>query len=319
MNQKIWEEHFLKVYRYYKINGSYPTIDDEENDGRWLVTQRYLLRKGKLNQIRKNMLDTAMPDWFNGNKKTNWVTFLNFEEHLNVVKNYYLKNGVLPGATDNENGGKWLVTQRYLFNSGKLSMKRKKMLDDNLPGWLIAKKGKMRDDSWIENLEKVKKYYLENGILPSSNDSQNGGAWWCRQLMLYYKNSNLPEHRKKWLQAAMIYFKETPFTDEGFDSLEEIKKLYAKLFLRNDFIWILNLEKVKVYRDTFGHFPKFKDRENGGLWLVTQRYRLSQGLLDEGRKNILDKFLPGWDIYKKKVKKIENYEQINNKGLVRKK
>ena len=156
MNQKIWEEHFLKVYRYYKINGSYPTIDDEENDGRWLVTQRYLLRKGKLNQIRKNILDTAMPDWFNGNKKTNWVTFLNFEEHLNVVKNYYLKNGVLPGATDNENGGKWLVTQRYLFNSGKLSMKRKKMLDDNLPGWLIAKKGKMRDDSWIENLEKLK-------------------------------------------------------------------------------------------------------------------------------------------------------------------
>jgi superfamily II DNA or RNA helicase len=116
--------------------------------------------------------------------------------------------------------------------------------------------------TWMENLEKVKKYIDENSKRPSSEDKNKDvkylGLWILRQIAHYNKKLQIMTNKD-------IYDKWNDF----ISSLE-----YSKYFVSNEEEWNKNLDKVKQYIDENGTKPSRnsinKENKTLGIWISTQ-------------------------------------------------
>lgn len=152
-----WFESLAKVKKYHDINNSYPIHTDIENGGMWLINQRQFLKRGKLREDRKEILDKLLPNWVEGSKH-NSADNVGWMKNLLEVKEYYLAYGFYPKKADKEHGGNWLYRQHRYFVEGRLREDRKQLLDDNLPGWNFYKKRVSK----IESSDKFKIVSLTN-------------------------------------------------------------------------------------------------------------------------------------------------------------
>ena len=272
-----WNKCFEKVKAYYLQYKKYPISSDKENGGIWLCNQRRFYRNGTLLVLRKELLDEVFPDWlnpvyFDKQNLDNWT--LNF----NIVKKYFLEHNVLPGSTDNKNGGDWLMRQRVNYKKGNLKEERLNLMNATFGSWHYGQKGKIYNNEWFENFEIIKAYYLKNGTFPVASDKENGGMWLVNQRS-FYKKGKLRSDRLEYLNSNLPGW---------FDGT---KNKYT-----GDSVWFRNVNIVLNYITQNGDLPFWNDYENGGAWLFKQRHLLHVGALKDYRKEELDRALPGWDL-----------------------
>jgi len=116
--------------------------------------------------------------------------------------------------------------------------------------------------TWMENLEKVKKYIDENSKRPyckgKIKEIKSLGNWIHDQMKNYKK--------LKIMKKQDIYDTWTNFINDP---------LYSKYFLSNEEEWSINLENVKQYIDENGTKPSRnsinKEIKSLGSWILTQK------------------------------------------------
>lgn len=117
-----WNKCFDLLIKYQKTNGNTLVpetfIEDNENLGNWVKTQRRLFKKGTLlddrfNKLAKigfvfDLINYQWDDFFN-----ELFIYMNENHSINIPINYKI--------TDGRNLHAWLISQRILYKKGKLS------------------------------------------------------------------------------------------------------------------------------------------------------------------------------------------------------
>lgn len=102
----------------------------------WIKSQRRAAAKGLLAPDRKRTLDAKVPGW----DRTAVENENQWTGRAEDLANYVDLSGKLPASNSGtaEAAGlyRWMSYQRALARSGKITSKRRKWLDKNVPGWL---------------------------------------------------------------------------------------------------------------------------------------------------------------------------------------
>jgi hypothetical protein len=104
---------------------------DPARAGAWVRAQRRAARSGKLSVARKQALDNELPGWAAGTEQK-WL------DSATDVVDFEDLHGLLPTAAGDDEERhlhRWLNYQRQRAAADKLSAKRRKWLDKQLPSW----------------------------------------------------------------------------------------------------------------------------------------------------------------------------------------
>merc|ERR1712238_388498 len=134
-----WENYYNLLVKYKDREGNCDVprkhIEDEENLGAWLDTQRTANKKGKLNADQIKRLEEIGVVW--DVLKQQWVNY------YNLLVKYKDRAGDcnVPQShqEDGENLGKWLYVQRQAKRKGKLNADKIKRLDEIGVVWSFKK------------------------------------------------------------------------------------------------------------------------------------------------------------------------------------
>ena len=131
-----WQEGFAALQRYVARVGHARVPQAHREDGyplgNWVVTQRQLLRRGKLDHERRSRLE-ATTGWVWDTREEAWeegsehlLRFVDREGHSRVPQSYKDSDGYALG--------RWVHKQRQAYQEGKLDPERRARLEA-LPGW----------------------------------------------------------------------------------------------------------------------------------------------------------------------------------------
>lgn len=214
-----WLIMYKEALKYYNENGNLVIPNDyivtingiDYLLKKWIISQRYCLNSGKLNEDKKELFVKLM----NLSDITS-VYELKFMKYYSLCKEYYIKYGNLSVPFNYEvtiNGeviklGQWINSQRmsYKGKKAKLSDEKIKMLEGVGMIWEFSS---IKEKEWIRKYELLKAYYDTNGDLfvPHNYtvDGVNLDSWLIRQRYLY-NNGKLSNERFSKLQEIGVYF-----------------------------------------------------------------------------------------------------------------
>lgn len=214
-----WLIMYKEALKYYNENGNLVIPNDyivtingiDYLLKKWIISQRYCLNSGKLNEDKKELFVKLM----NLSDITS-VYELKFMKYYSLCKEYYIKYGNLSVPFNYEvtiNGeviklGQWINLQRmsYKGKRAKLSDEKIKMLEEVGMIWEFSS---IKEKEWIRKYELLKAYYDTNGDLfvPHNYtvDGVNLDSWLIRQRYLY-NNGKLSNERFSKLQEIGVYF-----------------------------------------------------------------------------------------------------------------
>jgi len=164
----------VEVTAFVAEHGRLPKWD--ENNGRWIHTQRTAYRNGKLSPERIQTLG-EIPCWTWGEDT--------FKTAVAEVTAFVAEHGRLP--TIGENNGPWINTQRIAYRKGKLSPERTQTLGE-IPCWTW---GGAREDAFKTAVAEVTAFVSEHGRLPKT--AENNGKWINTKRRAYRKGKLSPE------------------------------------------------------------------------------------------------------------------------------
>ncbi|WP_354215037.1 Helicase associated domain protein [Arthrobacter sp. UYCo732] len=130
----------------------------------WLKSQRRAAAAGNLSVDRKAALDTRAPGWDRPSVDTEYLWLSRAED----LANYVDFAGRLPASTggtaDVSGLYRWMNYQRSLARAGKITTKRRKWLDKNVPGWLPAQDS--RELHWKAQAKALATFLESSGRWP---------------------------------------------------------------------------------------------------------------------------------------------------------
>jgi superfamily II DNA or RNA helicase len=321
LNDEKWYINFERVKKYIDENNDRPSIHDKNKEikilAKWIGTQKYNFIKKieTMKDIKKYKLWT---EFINDNKYK--IFFISNEEEwlnsLKQVKQYMSRNNKRPSQHDKNKEikilGSWMSHQQTNYKTKSQIMSNQEIYDqwtnfvndDKYKVYFISD-----EETWNNNLDKVKKYIDEN-----NEDLKILGSWIsCQQMNYKMKLLNMSSQK--------IYDQWTNFINDD---------KYKKYFMSNDEKWITNLELVKKYINENNKRPSGYDMNEEikklGLWIYTQTQNyitkinimLDQKIYDQWTNFIND------DKYKKyfisndeewyiKFKQVKHYIDENHK------
>ncbi|MBQ9182123.1 MAG: helicase associated domain-containing protein [Bacilli bacterium] len=224
-----------------------------------------------------------------------------WEEKYNLAKQYYEEHGniLIPNRykINNINLGRWLSTQRNLYEKGKLSQYRIDKLNDIGMIWKSFK-DVLNNEKWEERYALAKNYYEEHGDLLIPNkyviNGINLGIWLTTQRRLCEKNSLSEEKIDKLKKIGLIG---TSFKNKMLDKKWEERYVLAK----------------KYYEEHGDLLIPNNYTINGinlGAWIISQRRIKLLGKLSQNRINNLILVDMVWDLEKEK-----DINKINSKDI----
>ena len=259
-----WDRRYEQYKRYIEDNNGNPCISckmdyEGEHLGIWVSVQRKMYKSGKILQEHYEKLQSV------------GFSFDPIEEEWNrryeQYKRYIMDNGgnpYIPGKLDyeGEHLGEWVLRQRAMYKSGKLSVERYKKLQS--VGFILDSK----ENEWNRCYELYKRYIMDNDGNPYipreiNYEGEHLGRWGYTQRAMY-KSGKLPvEHYEKLKSVGFI-----------FDPVEEE--------------WNRHYEQYKRYIKTNNgdpYIPKHMDYEGEhlGEWVLRQRALYKTGELSEER------------------------------------
>ncbi len=285
-NEDVWIKNLEYVKRYINENSKRPSSEDKNENtkklGRWLGTQiqNYNEDITECKNIMKNEEIKLMWEQFINDVKYKNYFLLNEDawiEKLENVKRYINENSKRPSKEDkNENTkklGKWLSHQITNYNEDtnkcKEIMKNEEIKlmweqfinDIKYKNYFIS-----NEDSWIENLENVKRYINENCKRPSDRDKNENakklGLWLSTQTKNYNEDITKCKYIMKNEEIKLMW--------EQF--INDVK--YKNYFISNEDMWIENLKNMKRYLNENCKRPSSHDKNENtkklGIWLLNQ-------------------------------------------------
>lgn len=280
-----WNRMYDLAKEYYQKNGNLliPHFYEVNSDGKtyklgiWLHNQRNFYKKGKLPPSRTLLLEDIGIKWSDVKESVldrKWLIM--YKEALK----YYNENGNLVIPNDyivTINGidyllKKWIISQRYCLNSGKLSEDKKELFVKLMN---LSDITCVYDLKFMKHYSLCKEYYEENGnlLIPAdyvvykNGEKINLGFWINSQRMSYKgKRAGLSDEKIKMLEEVGMIWE--------FSSIKEKE-------------WIRKYELLKAYYDTNGDLfvphNYTVDGVNLDSWLIRQRYLYNNGKLSNER------------------------------------
>lgn len=289
-NDKKWLEKYNLAKKYYEENGNLLIKKNYKvgdiNLGVWLIGQRRYNKIGKLPLYRKELLDEIGMVWNCYDEEVLDIPWLKMYKE---AANYYKEKGNLKVPMtysyikDNKeiNLGNWIISQRANYHSGKLSAKRKELLDEIGMVWKLRTRF-----SWEYMYNLAKDYYTENGDLLIANtyevniegNSVALGNWITNQRRSY-NIGELSNERIKLLNEIGMQW-------------EDVK------FFQSEKNWIITFKSMVKYYGDKGNsvIPNtYLVEVNGKLISLNQWYKRQLSLyrnneLTGKRKELMDIF-----------------------------
>ena len=273
---EIWMNNFNEIKIFIDKNNRRPSSEsddiNESKIGKWICTQTKNYKKNEYSMrnitIRKE-----------------WEKFINHKDYQiyftsNIDKwkmqfeelKTYLDNNKKSIYSDNEKNiyvcklEKWLDHQKENYKKKNKSMKNLEIYNtwtEFINSDKYMKYFMSNYETWIYNLDKLKKYIDENKKRPSAREKNDDisklGSWTMYNMSNYKRKKNV-------MCDPRIYLKWKDFINCD---------KYKKYFVSNEDVWIEQLNILKKYIDENNKTPSRNDKNivvrNLGKWTSVQR------------------------------------------------
>jgi hypothetical protein len=219
-NEEIWASKLQLVKDYIIKNNKNPSSKDKNKEiktlGYWLTTQqqnyknnKYIMKNENINKIWEEFTENYK-QYFISNEEI-WTS------NLQLLEEFIIKNNKRPLETDTNieirTLGKWLSHQITNYKNNKQIIKNEKIKKI----WeKFTKKYSLYflsyEEEWINKLQQIKKYIIENNKKPSCIDKNITikvlGVWLSDQKQNYKNNKHLMKNtqiKEKWKEFIEKY------------------------------------------------------------------------------------------------------------------
>ena len=265
-----WEKNYALACEYYVKNGNleipaaYVTKDGVRL-GAWIHNLRCIRREkavGSLSSEQIERLDRIGMQWESPAERQWRRVYRELKEYvgeygtLHIRDEYRSKNGV--------DLNRWIMRQRAVYRSGKLSPERIQLLEEIGVTWT-------RPDIWNERFELAMDYYRRHHSLDIPGDVTVGGLkfkWWLSMQKKEYDSDLMPPERRE-------LFAKLPLDELERDEWMEKFAKAAEYYKENG---NLNVPAKYVTEDGFRLYE----------WVIHQKKMRKAGKLDKEREKLLN-------------------------------
>ncbi|KAB1646180.1 hypothetical protein F8O06_05290 [Pseudoclavibacter sp. CFCC 14310] len=246
-----------QIKQFQRQTGRFPREDDP--NGRWIREKRTV----GVTVSQGRVLDQELPGW---RRKPKRARSHSFEEHLEGMRRFIAKHGVLP----NEFQPHGMFLSNCRAGSIVLTPERLALLDTVHPDWRHGRRAKTAGQIEFDHtVSQVRDFLLREGRYPAP--SEPNGAW----LICI--------RRSQWIAEKL--------TDDELATLNrELPGWSMKRPVRNRKPFEEHVDGVVRFRAKHGRFPYRSEPE--GVWFASVRRYI---VITPERKRMLDTRLPGWD------------------------
>jgi hypothetical protein len=206
--QELWEVRRFEWIRHFVRLGKYPNKKskniDEKRAGQWQSDTRTNYKKGKLSEIRIELLNnTEGWKWVDSENRAEIIS-RTFEESFDDWKEHFVRLGKYPSKmSEDENekrAGQWQYNTRTNYKNKKLSEEQIELLD-NTEGWKWVKsenRAEIISRTFEESFDDWKEHFVRLGRNPkqmSEDENEKRAGQWQSTMRKYYKKGNLSEIR----------------------------------------------------------------------------------------------------------------------------
>ena len=271
-----WEAGFIHLLKWVESTGSSARLPREYLDatdgyglGTWVVVQRQLFKRGKLDAARRKRLE-SLPDWSWDPKTDAW------DEKFDVLVQYVAQHGDARVPPDCDFQGVrldlWCRSQRAACARGSLSESRRRRLEE-LPGWVWDS----FDAQWESAFEALLAFVEREGtsLVPQSHreDGFSLGGWVTPQRSKRARGELSAERQRRLEELpAWSWDPKSDYWEAAFARLCAYQREHPTLAVSGGLIY----EGFKL-----------------GDWVERQRSAYSKGKLDADRVRRLEA-IDGW-------------------------
>ena len=254
-----WQQNYQNLKQYTDANGFTSVACDHPALGSWIANQRTLRKKEELSSERIQLLDEIGFVW--DQRDHEW------KEKYALVKQYFNENGHAKIPAKHPTLGKWISTQRYEKNKGKLPIERIQLLDAIGIIWDPS------DHEWREKYQELRQFIDKNPNDKVSAKHPSLGAWISKQRTAK-RNGKLSDEYTQLLDNILFVW----------NPLEEERQKWQEQY-----------EQLKQYFYENNHLRVPRGHPILGYWVSTQRRRRKKGTLSEEQIELLDAIGFTWD------------------------
>ena len=198
-----WEKSYKSLLRFVRLYGELPStfaVSSGINVGNWCIQQRQKERLGKLNPVRKRLLEEVPGWWWLGGGDSSGDSSpvetagvepeitptdvadpafnVIWHENLQLLKEYMTGSKATPNFFTQFRGkhiGSWCNRQRYCYSNGMLSQNQIVRLE-SVPGWSWS----VTRSKWDTMFDTTKEYIAKKHKLPHCREKYRGrsiGPW----------------------------------------------------------------------------------------------------------------------------------------------
>jgi len=205
------------------------------NIGMWCGTQKRDYRNKKSDDYRKQKLE-SIQGWTWGEKRSKMLIW---DESYSLLRDCLKEHTKMPVMSFEYHGvkiGRWCMTQRQIYRSGKMSDKHIQQLE-SMKGWMWGEKRTSKLLTWDEKYKVLQNFKKEHKRVPCGTEEYDGlniGTW-CACQKENYRNGKMDNELKEKLESIEGWTwgekqKTKPFTwDESYIILQEIVKEYNRI------------------------------------------------------------------------------------------
>lgn len=192
----LWDRRFAELATWKTSHGNCNVPKAEGRLGRWVVRQRELHKKGRLEEERKRQLDNLGFVW-----NTNEAAW---EHRFALLLEYSRVNGHCCVPISERNLGMWVAKMRANRRRGKLPEHRIKKLDSIGFIWNTA------EADWMDKFEKLLLFREREGhACVPFNEGELG--WWVNTQRQSKRKGKLSKERERLLNEASFIWNPQEF------------------------------------------------------------------------------------------------------------
>lgn len=197
--EKTWNEMYKLATDYFKKYGNLLVPKDYVTENGtalnvWISNNRTFYVNKRLSKERIEKLEKIGMVWNTFNDKWNIM--------FKIAEKYYLEHGnLLTQDTGDKKLDSWIIRQRKLYATGKLSKEQIEKLDSIGMAW------KLKEGNWSKNYDLAKAYYIEhsNLLVSRTGIEKSLGDWIYNQRKLYTTGKLSKEQIEKLNSIGMVW------------------------------------------------------------------------------------------------------------------
>ena len=250
VNIVSWEDRFEELLQYKKVYGNCNVsskVVETRQLGNWVIRQRQLKKKGKLDSDHERLLNEEGFRW----EADNIVSWEDRFEGLLQYKKVYGNCNVPQRWSENKKLANWVETQRKFKKRGELDSDHERLLNeagfrwkaDNIVSWEYR----------FEELLQYKKLYGNCDVPVTFPDNRELGNWVNSQRKLKKKGKISADNERQLSEAGFNwkYFDIISWEDR-FEALLQYKKVYGNCNVPSKMVetrqlgnWVVRLRQLK--------------------------------------------------------------------------